>query len=72
MFEGRHKTKNGVIFPVEISANFFEYSGRAYNLALVRDITDRKVAEKTVFEGQKAFRTLVENSPDIIARYDSN
>jgi len=72
LFEGRHKTKTGVIFPVEINANYFEYSGSAYNLALVRDITDRKVAEKLVFEGQKAFRTLVENSPDIIARYDSN
>ena len=42
MFEGRHKTKDGRIFPVEISANYFEYDGQGYNLALVRDITERK------------------------------
>lgn len=46
MFEGRHKTKDGRIFPVEISANFFEYDEREYNLALVRDISERKQAEE--------------------------
>src|SRR5271166_933888 len=44
-FESRHRTRDGRIFPVEISANHFEYGGRAYNLALVRDITERKRAE---------------------------
>jgi len=42
IFEGRHKRKNGEIFPVEVNANYFEFEGQAYNLALVRDITDRK------------------------------
>ena len=44
LFTGRHKAKNGRIFPVEISANFFQFQGRAYNLALARDITDRSRA----------------------------
>jgi len=26
-FEGRHRTKDGRIFPVEISASYFEYDG---------------------------------------------
>jgi PAS domain S-box-containing protein len=47
-FEGQHRTKDGHIFPVEISANYFEYGGRAYNLALVRDITERKRAEEAL------------------------
>lgn len=37
------------------------------------DITERKQAEQAeqaVFEAQQAFRALIENSPDIIARYD--
>lgn len=42
IFEGRHKRKDGMILPVEINANYFEFEGQAYNLALVRDITDRK------------------------------
>jgi PAS domain S-box-containing protein len=45
-FEERHKTKDGRIFPVEISANYLEYDGQGYNLALVRDITERKQAEE--------------------------
>jgi len=45
-FEGRHQTKDGRIFPVEISANYFEYEGQGFNLALVRDITARKEEEE--------------------------
>jgi PAS domain S-box-containing protein len=47
-FEGRHRTRDGRTFPVEISANYFEYGGRAYNLALVRDIGERKRAEEAL------------------------
>jgi PAS domain S-box-containing protein len=34
------------------------------------DITERKRYEVALFESQQVFKTLVENSPDIIARYD--
>ena len=44
-FETRHQAKDGGIFPVEISTNYFEYDGQGYNLALARDITARKRAE---------------------------
>src|SRR5271157_1006009 len=47
-FESRHRTRDGRTFPVEISANYFEYGGRAYNLGLVRDITERKRAEEAL------------------------
>ncbi len=45
IFEGRHKKKDGSIFPVEISANYIEYENQRFNLALVRDITEHKRAE---------------------------
>jgi PAS domain S-box-containing protein len=38
--------------------------------AAARDITERKRTEQALFEQQQVFRTLVENSPDIIARYN--
>ncbi len=47
-FEGRHRAKGGATFPVEISANYLEYDGQGYNLALVRDITTRKSAEASL------------------------
>jgi PAS domain S-box-containing protein len=39
---------------------------------LSQDITQNKQAEEAIYEGQQVFRTLVENSQDIIARYDCN
>ncbi|MGY6274184.1 diguanylate cyclase [Methylomonas sp. MgM2] len=45
-FESIHKTKAGETYPTEIVANFFEYDGKEYNCALVRDITDRKQLEE--------------------------
>jgi PAS domain S-box-containing protein len=47
-FESRHRTRDGHTFPVEVSANYLEYGDRAYNLALVRDITERKRAEEAL------------------------
>lgn len=35
-----------------------------------QDITERKRIAEALFDQQQVFRTLVENSPDIIARYD--
>jgi PAS domain S-box-containing protein len=52
-FEGHHKAKSGYIFPVEISANYLEYDGQGYNLALVRDITARKSAEELLQKNAK-------------------
>lgn len=61
-FEGRHRTKDGRLFPVEISANYLEYAGQAYHLALVRDITQRKrVEDALVFVAQRGWQTGVED-----------
>jgi diguanylate cyclase (GGDEF)-like protein/PAS domain S-box-containing protein len=44
--EARHRAKDGHFIPVEITSNHFEYKGRTLSLALVRDITERKRAER--------------------------
>ncbi|MCX6270964.1 MAG: PAS domain S-box protein [Bacteroidetes bacterium] len=47
--------------------------GNIIGIAVIaQDMTQRKHAEEALFVGQQVFRTLVENSPDIIARYDCN
>jgi PAS domain S-box-containing protein len=46
------------MFPVEVSANYFEYGGRAYNLALVRDITERKEAEEERAANLQFFQSM--------------
>jgi diguanylate cyclase (GGDEF)-like protein/PAS domain S-box-containing protein len=45
-FEAQHQTKQGRIFPVEVSANYLEFDGQEYDFAFVRDITERKQTEK--------------------------
>ena len=46
--ESFHRTRTGKLFPVEINANYFEFSGQAYVLGLVRDITERKQVEQQI------------------------
>lgn len=44
--ESRHRCKSGVTFPVEIRSSLVAINGEDRMLALVRDISDRKQAEK--------------------------
>jgi len=47
-FETTHRSKDGRAYPVEITANYFEYNGNEYHSALARDITERKQAEDRI------------------------
>ena len=42
VFEGRHRTRDGQVFPVEISSSVMEFQGKRFFLTAVRDITQRK------------------------------
>jgi PAS domain S-box-containing protein len=57
-FEGRHKAKNGRIFTVEINANYVQYDNHTYNMALVRDITERKLAEQSMHRLNRELRAI--------------
>jgi PAS domain S-box-containing protein len=63
IFEGFHKAKDGRIFPVEINANLFNYQGIDYNLALARDITERKEKER-LSATQNNINTIMSSSLD--------
>ncbi len=45
-FESRHRTKGGVIYPVEVSINHMRFGDEEYNCGYVRDITKRKQMEE--------------------------
>jgi PAS domain S-box-containing protein len=65
-FESCHRTKEGKVFPVEITASFLEYNGKEYHCSFARDITERKKAEQALSDSEQRYRNLVENAPDVI------
>ena len=53
-FETRHRRKDGTEFPVEIRTGTFKLGGELFYLALVRDISERKLAEETLLAKESA------------------
>jgi PAS domain S-box-containing protein len=51
--------KNGTEFPVEVNAKLIHKDGVDYNLAIVRDITERVEAEKKLQDSNKNLELLV-------------
>ncbi|WP_052813013.1 PAS domain S-box protein [Desulfonatronum thioautotrophicum] len=64
-FESRHRAKDGRIFPVEVSTNFFEYEGRFMACAFDRDISERKQAEERL-------RSLVDEQNILLNNIDAH
>jgi len=48
-----HRTRDGVVFPVEVSASIFEVGNKKYILAIDRDITERKQTENALQRAQQ-------------------
>lgn len=74
IFERRHQTKDGRIFPVEILATVFEYDGQQMTIALARDITERKQQQAQEELRLSIFEQLAEGGGlpeilDLIAKY---
>lgn len=64
--ETHHTAKDGRVFPVEVTASYFEYDGHAYKLSLVRDITGRKQAEAVIREKEQRYREIFDNVSDAL------
>lgn len=71
-FESRHVTRNGRVFPVEITASYIRYGRKEYLISIDRDITDRKRAEAALYESEQRFRQLVDSSPLPTGWYDAS
>jgi diguanylate cyclase (GGDEF)-like protein/PAS domain S-box-containing protein len=69
-FETTHRRKDGQVFPVDVVVNFLDYSGREYNWAFVRDITERRAAENELKHSYQVTRTILDSMNDAISLID--
>ena len=58
IFESMHHRKDGTIFPIEISARTITVDGNVFIQSIIRDITERKEAEKALIESEAKYRML--------------
>lgn len=69
-FELKFRTKTGAFRTLLSSAELVELAGKQCILIASSDITERKSLEQELQRSEREFSTLVENSPDVIARVD--
>jgi PAS domain S-box-containing protein len=55
-FESLHRTKEGEVFPVEVTTRIVERAGEEVNVGFARDLTERKTAEAALKESEEQLR----------------
>ena len=62
-FESAHRCKDGTVMPVEINVRVIESGGRKLMLSVIRDITERKLAEEKLLKSEASLRAILDNMP---------
>jgi PAS domain S-box-containing protein len=70
-FETVNITKDGKKIPVEISNHLFEINGKKFAHAIVRDISDRKKAEKALKKSEMKYKKIFDTVQDVFFQTDT-
>lgn len=62
--------KQGELVPVEVEGRSITYKGTRHRAVAIRDITERYLAEKALFNSEEKYRLITENINDIICKLD--
>ena len=58
--------RDGYEFPLELSFGEFKKNGEHLFIGIARDVSERKQAEKTIYESEQKFSTLAESLPQLV------
>jgi PAS domain S-box-containing protein len=72
LFEAGVLRKDGTVFPGEVSPVRIGFRGSQASLLTIRDLTQRKLAERQTKENHRLFKAIVDNSPVAISVHDRN
>lgn len=65
-----HRRKDGMTFPVEITASNLEFQGKSYTFSFVKDITERKRAEEALRESEARLKMAMDLAGLVQWEYD--
>jgi two-component system, cell cycle sensor histidine kinase and response regulator CckA len=72
LYETDHKRKDGSIFPVEISGRTITIEGKTFYQGIIRDISERKEAEKILRAREKHLSMVTDNFPGLVSSVDKD
>ncbi len=70
LYETVHRRKDGSVFPVEVSSQGTTVNDEAVLVAIVRDISERKLVEEALRESEEKFRTLIGSVEEMVFTLD--
>ncbi|MEY4916349.1 MAG: hypothetical protein RL616_262, partial [Verrucomicrobiota bacterium] len=71
-FETRQRHKDGHIVPIEVDLSWFEFGGKEYNFAFIRDITERKREAENKVRSFALLRATLDSTADGILTVGSD
>lgn len=69
-FESHHRTREGRVFPVEVTSNYLRFGDHEYEFGFARDITERKRAEEALRESEANYRAIFNAVNEVLFVHD--
>lgn len=69
-FETKGILKDKTIIPIEIEGRDIIYKGKLHRVSAIRDLTERRLAQKALINSEEKYRLITENINDIVCKLD--